>query len=205
MSESGRAEERRKTRETEVRVAFTPYGEGTFSGRTGLGFLDHMLAAFAQHGLFDLEVECTGDLHIDEHHSVEDTAITLGLAFAKATGDRAGIVRMGHAYVPMDEALVRAAVDLSGRPWLGWAVPVLRERVGDLPVELAEHFWHSFAQHAGVTLHVDCVRGRNQHHVLEATWKACARALAAALAPRARGAGVMSTKGVLGERAGGGA
>ena len=194
---SRRAAVERRTAETHVQVTLDLDGQGQFAGTTGLGFLDHMLAAFAKHGLLDLEVRTRGDLHIDEHHSVEDTAITLGQALAEALGDKAGISRFGHSYVPMDEALVRAALDLSGRPWLVWKAPRLRERVGDLPVELAEHFWHSFAQHGGVTLHVECLYGSNQHHILEGVWKAVGRALSLAVAPAPRGGGVPSTKGSL--------
>ncbi len=188
----------RKTKETHVQVVLDLDGRGELEGGTGLGFLDHMLAAFAKHGHLDLTVRCTGDLHVDEHHSVEDVALTLGQAVAAATGDRAGLARFGHSYVPMDEALVRAVIDLSGRPWLVWKAPRLRERVGDLPVELAEHFWHSFAQQGALTLHVECLYGSNQHHILEAAWKAVGRALAQAVGP-SRGEGVMSTKGSLRE------
>lgn len=188
----------RKTRETHVQVALDLDGRGDFEGGTGLGFLDHMLAAFARHGQLDLTVRCQGDLHVDEHHSVEDVALTLGSAMAAATGDRAGLARFGHSYVPMDEALVRAVLDLSGRPWLEWKVPRLRERVGDLPVELAEHFWRSFAQQGALTLHVECLYGANQHHILEAVWKAAGRAVAQAVGP-SEGGGVLSTKGSLRE------
>lgn len=197
MSRQARVE--RRTKETDVTVALDLDGQGAHQGSSGLGFLDHMLHAFARHGRFDLELRCRGDLHVDEHHSVEDTALTLGQAVLQACGDCAGLTRFGHAYVPMDEALVRAVVDLSGRPWLEWKVPVLRERIGDLPVELAEHFWRSFAQEARLTLHVECLAGTNQHHVLEATWKAVARALAMAVAIDPRVVGVPSTKGTLRE------
>jgi imidazoleglycerol-phosphate dehydratase len=194
------AEVTRKTSETEVRAAIGLDGPPGFRGATGLHFLDHMLSAFARHGGFALEVQCRGDLHVDEHHSVEDTAIALGQALAKAVGDKAGIARFGHSYVPMDEALVRAALDLSGRPFLVWKVPRLRERVGDLPVELAEHFFHSLAQHGGVTLHVECLSGTNQHHVLEGVWKAVGKALGFAVSPDPRSGGVVpSTKGTLSE------
>ena len=199
---SRRVEFVRKTLETEVEVRLDLDGSGSWKGGTGLGFLDHMLAAFARHGLFDLELRARGDLHVDEHHTVEDAGIALGQAVARATGDKAGLARFGHAYVPMDEALVRAVLDLSGRPWLAWKSPRLRERIGDLPVELAEHFWHSFAQHAQLTLHVECLAGQNQHHVLEATWKAVARALAAAVTVSPRIQGALSTKGSLAEGAG---
>jgi imidazoleglycerol-phosphate dehydratase len=194
-----RARVERRTAETQVTVSIDLDGKGAFEGATGLGFLDHMLAAFAKHGYLDLEVRCAGDLHIDEHHTVEDTAITLGQAVAQAVGDKAGILRFGHSYVPMDEALVRAAIDLSGRPWLVWRSPRLRERIGDLPVELAEHFFHSFAQHAQATLHVEALYGSNQHHILEGTWKAVGRALSQAVTRSPRVEGVPSTKGSLRE------
>jgi imidazoleglycerol-phosphate dehydratase len=194
---SRRHEVARRTAETDIQVALDLDGRGRFEGATGIGFLDHMLAAFAKHGGFDLAVRCEGDLHIDEHHTVEDVAITLGQALGKCVGDKAGLVRFGHAYVPMDEALVRAVVDLSGRPWLVWKAPRLREKVGDLPVELAEHFFHSLAQHAAITLHVECLYGSNQHHILEGCWKAVARALMTAVSRSARETGVPSTKGSL--------
>lgn len=200
MNRTARVE--RRTAETQVVVALDLDGKGTFQGATGLGFLDHMLAAFAKHGHLDLEVRAKGDLHIDEHHSVEDTAITLGQAVAQAVGDKAGLLRFGHSYVPMDEALVRAVIDLSGRPWLVWRSPRLRERIGDLPVELAEHFFHSFAQHAQATLHVECLYGSNQHHILEGTWKAVGRALSQAVTRSPRVEGVPSTKGSLREASG---
>jgi imidazoleglycerol-phosphate dehydratase len=194
---SRRVEVSRKTSETDVRVVLDLDGRGQSTVATGIGFLDHMLSAFAKHGLFDLEVRCAGDLHIDEHHTVEDTAITIGQAIAKAVGDKSGLTRFGHAYVPMDESLVRAALDLSGRPWLTWKVPRLREKVGELPVELAEHFFFSLAQHAQLTLHVEALSGTNQHHLLEASWKALARALREAVAIDPRVSGPLSTKGVL--------
>ncbi len=191
-----RAESSRDTSETKIRVSLDLDGSGRASVASGLGFLDHMLTAWAKHARFDLELTCDGDLEIDEHHSVEDAAIVLGRAFAEAVGDKAGIERFGTSWVPMDEALVRAVVDLSGRPWLTWKVPALREMVGDLPVELAPHFWRSFAEQARVTLHVECLDGNNQHHVLEAVWKSCGRALAAAVC-RTGGDDVPSTKGTL--------
>ena len=192
-----RAEVRRKTKETEVRVSLNLDGEGASRVATGVAFLDHMLELFARHGLFDLEVECRGDLHIDDHHSVEDTAISLGQAFAEALGDKSGIARYGSALVPMDEALCRAVVDLSGRFYLVYEVETRRATIGNFSVELAEHFWRSFAEAARCNLHLDCLRGRNTHHILEGTFKATARALrqAVELDPRVRG--VPSTKGVL--------
>lgn len=192
-----RAERTRETRETRVRVRLDLDGAGDARVTTGIGFLDHMLAQLARHGLFDLEVACQGDLEIDGHHTVEDIAITLGETFAEALGDKAGIVRYGAAYVPMDETLVRAVVDLSGRPFLVYRAENTRDRVGDFDVELAEHFWLSFATAARCTLHVELLYGRNQHHILEAGFKAVARALSAATRRDARVAGVPSTKGSL--------
>jgi imidazoleglycerol-phosphate dehydratase len=187
----------RKTNETHVRIALNLDGEGHAKIETGVGFLDHLLTLFARHGLFDLEVSCRGDLEIDEHHSVEDIAICLGQAFANSLGDKRGIARYGFAIVPMDEALCRAVVDMSGRFYLVYEVATKRKRVGDLPVELAEHFWYSFAEHARCNLHIDLIRGRNAHHILEATFKATARALRQATERDARVHGVLSTKGSL--------
>lgn len=192
-----RATRSRTTRETDIRVMIDLDGTGASRVSSGLGFLDHMLAQFARHGLFDLEVECRGDLEIDGHHSVEDIAITLGEAIAEAVGDKSGVARYGHAYVPMDEALARAVVDLSGRPFVVYTVADTRDRVGDLDTQLVEHFWHSLGTSARVTLHVDLLRGHNQHHITEAVFKACARAFASATRIDPRVAGVPSTKGSL--------
>ena len=191
------AEVRRTTKETDVRVRLGLDGTGRSQVSTGVAFLDHMLELFARHGLFDLEVECRGDLHIDDHHSVEDVAITLGQAFAEALGDKAGVARYGSAYVPMDEALCRAVVDLSGRFYLVYAVETRRQTIGNFSVELAEHFWRSLAEAARCNLHIDCLRGRNTHHILEGTFKAAARALRQACERDPRVSGVPSTKGVL--------
>ena len=191
------AEVRRATKETDVRVRLVLDGAGASRISTGVAFLDHMLELFARHGLFDLEVECRGDLHIDDHHSVEDIAITLGQAFAQALGDKAGIARYGSAYVPMDEALCRAVVDLSGRFYLVYEVETRRQMIGNFSVELAEHFWRSLAEAARCNLHIDCLRGRNTHHILEGTFKATARALRQAVERDPRVSGVPSTKGVL--------
>jgi imidazoleglycerol-phosphate dehydratase len=191
------AEIRRKTKETDVRVALRLDGTGASQVKTGVPFLDHMLDLFARHGLFDLEVSCDGDLHIDDHHTVEDIAITLGRAFADAVGDKQGLARFGSAYVPMDETLARAVVDLSGRTYLVYRVTNTRASVGTFSVELAEHFWHSFAEHCKCNLHIEVFYGRNQHHILESTFKAAARALAQATRVDPRVTGVMSTKGTL--------
>lgn len=192
-----RAERRRTTRETNVRVAIDLDGRGEARVSSGIGFLDHMLAQFARHGLFDLDVQCTGDLEIDGHHSVEDIGITLGETIADALGDKVGLVRYGAAYVPMDEALARAVVDLSGRPFFVYRVQNTRDRVGDLDVELVEHFWLSCATAARVTLHMELLYGRNQHHIVEGLFKAAARAFSAATRRDPRIEGVLSTKGAL--------
>lgn len=187
----------RKTKETDVRVKLNLDGDGQANISTGLPFLDHMLELFAKHGLFNLEVFCKGDLEIDDHHSVEDTAITLGRALSEALGDKAGISRFGEAIVPMDEALCRSVLDLSGRFYLVYEVATRRQKIGNFSVELAEHFWRSFAETAKFNLHIDCLRGRNTHHMLEGTFKATARALRQAVERDPRIAGVLSTKGVL--------
>lgn len=191
------AEVRRKTKETDVRVSLNLDGAGKSRVGTGLPFLDHMLELFAKHGLFDLVVQCKGDLEIDDHHSVEDIAITLGQALVQALGDKAGINRYGEALVPMDEALCRSVIDLSGRFYLVYEVQTKRQKIGNFSVELAEHFWRSFAETAKFNLHIDCLRGRNTHHMLEGTFKASARALRSAVELNHRVTGVPSTKGSL--------
>ncbi|HKE58314.1 MAG TPA: imidazoleglycerol-phosphate dehydratase HisB [Pyrinomonadaceae bacterium] len=191
------AEVRRKTKETDVRVSLNLDGAGKSRVGTGLPFLDHMLELFAKHGLFDLVVQCQGDLEIDDHHSVEDIAITLGQALVQALGDKAGINRYGEALVPMDEALCRSVIDLSGRFYLVYEVQTKRQKIGNFSVELAEHFWRSFAETAKFNLHIDCLRGRNTHHMLEGTFKASARALRSAVELNHRVTGVPSTKGSL--------
>ena len=187
----------RKTKETDIRVSFALDGTGRSKINTGLPFLDHMLELFAKHGLFDLEIRCNGDLQIDDHHSVEDIAITLGQTLTQALGEKQGINRYGEAIVPMDEALCRSVIDLSGRFYLVYEVPTKRQRIGNFSVELAEHFWRSFAETAKFNLHIDCLRGRNTHHMLEGTFKATARALRQAVDLNPRVVGVLSTKGSL--------
>jgi imidazoleglycerol-phosphate dehydratase len=187
----------RQTKETDVRVRVKLDGAGGAQIETGIPFLDHMLELFTRHGLFDIEVECQGDLQIDDHHSVEDIAICLGQSFLAALGDKAGIARYGASLVPMDESLCRAVVDLSGRFYLVYEVETKRDRIGNFSVELAEHFWRSFAEGLKCNLHIDLLRGRNTHHILEATFKATARALRQAVERDGRIEGVMSTKGVL--------
>lgn len=196
-SQTRTAEVRRKTKETDVRVVLALEGKGSSKINTGVAFLDHMLELFARHGLFDLDVHCRGDLHIDDHHSVEDIAISLGQAFFQALGDKAGIARYGFAVVPMDEALCRAALDLSGRFYLIYELKTTRQRIGNFSVELAEHFWRSFAEQLRCNLHIDMLRGRNTHHILEASFKAVARALRQAVERDERIEGVLSTKGSL--------
>jgi imidazoleglycerol-phosphate dehydratase len=191
------AEKRRTTKETDVSVSINLDGSGQAKVATGIGFLDHMLDLFAKHGLFDLEVSCTGDLHIDDHHSVEDIGITLGQAFAEALGDKQGIVRFGAAYVPMDETLARTVVDLSGRAFLVYRVQNTRERISDLAVEMVEHFWRSFAGELRCNLHIEVLYGANQHHIIEAVFKSAARSLSEATRHSERITGVMSTKGTL--------
>lgn len=188
---------RRKTKETDVRVELSLDGSGRSKISIGVPFLEHMLELFAKHGLFDLQVTCKGDLEIDDHHSVEDIAITLGQALVQALGDKKGINRYGEALVPMDEALCRSVIDLSGRFYLVYEVQVKRQKIGNFSVELAEHFWRSFSETAKFNLHIDCLRGRNSHHILEGTFKASARALRQAVELNQRVVGVPSTKGSL--------
>ncbi|MGL6042858.1 MAG: imidazoleglycerol-phosphate dehydratase HisB [Sandaracinobacteroides sp.] len=188
----------RKTSETDVAITVGLDGTGRRAISTGIGFYDHMLEQLARHGLFDLDVKTVGDLHIDAHHTVEDTAIALGEAFGQALGDRAGITRYGHAYVPMDETLSRVALDISGRPYLVWKVQFTQARLGELDTELVSHVFHSFAQAAGITLHVETLYGTNNHHIVESLFKGLARALKQAVAIDPRQAGsVPSTKGTL--------
>jgi len=191
------ADVHRQTKETAIRVRLVLDGQGRAKIATDIPFLDHMLELFAKHGLFDLEITCRGDLHIDDHHSVEDIAICLGQAFADSVGDKRGIGRYGEALVPMDEALCRAVIDLSGRFYLVYEVKTRKQQIGNFSVELAEHFWRSFAESLRCNLHLDLLRGRNTHHVLEASFKAVARALRQAVARDARIRGVLSTKGML--------
>jgi len=192
------AEVRRDTRETRIRVRVDLDGTGSSKLATGIGFFDHMLDQVARHGLIDLEVEAAGDLHIDGHHTVEDVGITLGMAVAKAVGDKKGLVRYGHAYVPLDEALSRVVVDFSGRPGLHLHVPFTSGMVGGFDTQLTYEFFHGFANHALLTLHIDNLKGVNAHHQCETVFKAFGRALrmAAAVDPRAAGV-VPSTKGML--------
>jgi imidazoleglycerol-phosphate dehydratase len=188
---------KRTTRETTITVTLDLDGGGRAEVATGIGFYDHLLGSLAHHGLFDLEVGATGDLHVDEHHTVEDAALVLGSAFAAALGERAGIVRFGDSRVPMDEALASVVVDLGGRPYALIDLPFRGERVGELPLQLVEHALEAFARTAGASLHVSGT-GRNDHHLAEAAFKALGRALRAACELDPRRTGVASTKGVLG-------
>jgi imidazoleglycerol-phosphate dehydratase len=187
----------RTTSETDVHVDVSLDAPAAFDNITGLGFLDHMLDLTAKHGGFDLAVRCEGDLHVDDHHTAEDVGIALGKAFRQALGDKAHVARYGHAYVPMDDALARAVVDLSGRFYLAFEADFSRERAGDLSTEMVKHFWRSFAEHAACNLHVTLLRGENAHHQVEAVFKAVARALRAATRRDASRDEVASTKGAL--------
>ncbi len=188
----------RRTAETSIDISLNLDGSGRFVTETGVGFLDHMLSHIAKHGVFDLEVRCTGDLWIDQHHTVEDIGIALGEAFARAIGDKAGLVRAGFAYMPLDEALARAAVDLSGRPYAVLDLRLLGREIGGMPPDLFNHFLESFAFAAKINLHLSVLAGVNDHHKIEAAFKAMARALDAAVRidPR-RGGDIPSTKGTL--------
>jgi len=192
------AEVRRDTAETRIRVRIDLDGTGRQKLATGVPFLDHMLDQIARHGMVDLEIEADGDLHIDAHHTVEDIGITLGQAVAQALGDKKGIRRYGHAYVPLDEALSRVVVDFSGRPGLVWNVAFTRAMIGTFDVDLAHEFFQGLVNHAQMTVHVDNLRGDNAHHQCETVFKAFARALRMAVEPDPRAAGVVpSTKGSL--------
>ena len=193
-----RAAVTRETKETRIRVEINLDGSGESRLKTNIAFLDHMLDQVARHGLIDITIECDGDRHIDDHHSVEDIGITLGQAFDKAVGEKKGIVRYGHAYVPLDEALARVVVDLSGRPGLEYFVEYPRARIGEFDVDLFREFFQGFVNHGKVTMHVDSLRGRNAHHIAETCFKAFGRALRMAVTHDARMGNVTpSTKGSL--------
>ncbi|MEJ2110552.1 MAG: imidazoleglycerol-phosphate dehydratase HisB [Acidobacteriota bacterium] len=191
------ATKNRKTSETDISLTLNLDGTGKATLNTGVQFLDHMLALFSKHGIFDLEVSCKGDLGVDAHHSIEDIGICLGSALDEALGDKAGLTRFAHAYFPMDETLVRVAMDLSGRPYLVYNVKAERERVGELDSDLIEEFWKAVITHARINVHIELLYGRNMHHIFEAMFKAAARALneASRIDPRIQG--IPSTKGVL--------
>lgn len=188
----------RSTKETAIRVRVDLDGTGVYAVSTGIGFLDHMIEQIARHSLIDIDLACTGDLHVDQHHTTEDCGIALGEAVAKALGEKRGIARYGEAHSPMDETLTRVALDISGRPFLVWKVPISVQRLGEWDTELIEHWFHSFAQSAGLTLHVELLHGLNNHHIVESCFKALARALRQAVErdPR-KGDMIPSTKGTL--------
>ena len=188
----------RTTNETSIKVEVNLDGTGQYHVQTGIGFLDHMLEQLSRHSLIDLTVEAKGDLHIDQHHTTEDTGLAIGEAIAQALGDKKGITRYGSAYAPMDETLTRVALDISGRPYLVWKAAISTPRLGEWDTELIEHWFHSFAQNAGLTLHVECLYGQNNHHIVESCYKALARALRQAVEIDPRKAdSIPSTKGVL--------
>jgi imidazoleglycerol-phosphate dehydratase len=188
----------RSTNETSIDVTVNLDGTGMYVVSTGIGFLDHMLEQLSRHSLIDLTVKAVGDLHIDQHHTTEDTGLAIGEAIAQALGDKRGIVRYGSAYAPMDETLTRVALDISGRPYFVWNAAFTTPRLGEWDTELIEHWFHSFAQTAGLTLHVECLYGQNNHHIVESCYKALARALRQAVEIDPRKAdSIPSTKGVL--------
>lgn len=189
----------RKTAETAITVEIDLDGTGAYDVATGIGFLDHMVEQFSRHSLIDVSMKVAGDLHVDQHHTTEDSALALGQGIAQALGDKAGIGRYGSAYSPMDETLSRVALDISGRPYLVWRAGFTQERLGEWDTELIEHWFHSVAQTAGLTLHVELLYGSNNHHICESIFKGFARAMRSAveLDPRKRGA-IPSTKGQLG-------
>ena len=192
-----RAEVTRKTNETSITVAINLDGTGKAEVKTGVGFFDHMLDQLARHSLIDIRVNATGDLHIDDHHTVEDCGIALGQALARALGDKAGIRRYGHFSLAMDDAQVATALDLSARPYLVWTLPFPTAKIGSFDTELVREFFQALATHGGITLHVDLNHGLNSHHIAEAAFKSVARALRMAVEPDPRGAGIPSTKGAL--------
>jgi imidazoleglycerol-phosphate dehydratase len=188
----------RKTKETEIRTSVNLDGSGKYKVTTGIGFLDHMLEQLSKHSMIDIELEAKGDTHIDFHHTTEDSGIALGQAVAKAIGDKAGIRRFGHSYIPMDETLSRVALDFSNRPYLIWRVEFTRDKIGEMDTELFKEWFGAFAQAAGITLHIENLYGTNNHHIIESCFKGLAKALRAAmeLDPKAAGA-IPSTKGTL--------
>jgi len=197
VSRLRKAEVVRKTKETDIRLVLNLDGEGKSTVASGIGFLDHMLCLLAGHGRFDLELSCTGDLHVDSHHTVEDIGIVLGKAISEALGGRESIKRYGSALIPMDESLAQVALDLSNRPFLYYDVPFTNPQVGEMDTEMFEEFFRAVAVNAGMTLHISLLHGKNNHHIIEAVFKAFARALREAVTPDPSIKGVNSTKGVL--------
>jgi len=197
-TDSRSATVKRRTKETKISATVDLDGTGAYDVTTGVGFLDHMIEQLARHSLIDITLKAEGDLHIDQHHTTEDSGIVLGQAFAEALGDKAGITRYGACYLPMDETLTRVALDVSGRPYLVWDVEFTRSKIGEMDTELFREWFQAFAQHAGITLHVENLYGENSHHVAETCYKALARALRQAIAIDPRQSGrVPSTKGQL--------
>lgn len=192
-----KAEIFRETKETQIRISLNLDGNGASDIKTGVGFLDHMLELFAKHGFFDLEIEAKGDLHIDAHHTTEDVGICLGQAFQKAMKDKAGMIRFGSFVVPMYESLAKVDLDICGRPYMHYETPLEFGKVGEFDIELAEEFFHGFVNHSGTTLHINVPYGTNQHHIIEAIFKAVAKALDIATQIDQRITGVLSTKGSL--------
>ena len=199
MATSRTARIARKTHETDIAVEVNLDGTGAYQVSTGIGFLDHMIEQFSRHSLIDISCQIDGDLHVDQHHTTEDSAIAIGQAILEALGDKAGIGRYGMAYSPMDEALCRVALDISGRPWLVWNAGFTQERLGEMDTELFQHWFHSIAQAVGITLHIELLYGENNHHIIEGIFKGFARAMrmAVELDPR-KGGAIPSTKGQLG-------
>jgi imidazoleglycerol-phosphate dehydratase len=199
MANARTARTARKTQETDILVEINLDGTGTYDVSTGIGFLDHMIEQFSRHSLIDVTCKIAGDLHVDQHHTTEDSAIAIGQAISQALGDKGGIGRYGAAYSPMDETLARVALDISGRPYLVWKAQFSQPRLGEMDSELFEHWFHSIAQAVGITLHVELLYGQNNHHIIEGIFKGFARAMrqAVELDPRKAGA-IPSTKGVLG-------
>jgi imidazoleglycerol-phosphate dehydratase len=197
MSQTRTGRIQRRTTETDIELALSLDGEGTATVETGVGFFDHMLTAFARHGLFDLKLKCVGDLAVDPHHTIEDVGICLGQALDQALGDKAGVSRFGSGYVPMDEALARVVVDLSGRSYLVLQADFCDEQVGAFPVAMVREFFRAVADQGRMNLHIDLLRGTNDHHSIEAIFKAFARALDQAVGRSERFGGIPSTKGVL--------
>ena len=190
----------RTTAETDIAVTVNLDGTGSYTVSTGIGFLDHMIEQFSRHSLIDVSLRVNGDLHVDQHHTTEDSAIALGQAIHQALGDKKGIARYGEAHAPMDEALARVALDISGRPWLVWNAAFTQERLGEMDTELFQHWFHSIAQAVGITLHIELLYGSNNHHIIEGIFKGFARAMrqAVELDPR-KGSSIPSTKGLLGD------
>ena len=189
----------RKTQETDIAVEVNLDGTGAYSVQTGIGFLDHMIEQFSRHSLIDIKCHINGDLHVDQHHTTEDSAIAIGQAISQALGDKAGIGRYGTAYSPMDEVLARVALDISGRPWLVWNAGFTQERLGEMDTELFQHWFHSIAGAVGITLHIELLYGQNNHHIIEGIFKGFARAMRQAVELDLRkGAAIPSTKGQLG-------